>query len=1005
MGAFSNIFAVAVYLIFFLSAGYSQIKIQRNLTVEDGLVQSQVISIYEDSDGFMWFGTYDGISRWDGLEFVNFQSQNGVVGAEVYHIREHPLGIIQFKTPGGILNEYQANRIQALHESAGLERSQVTASWRSRDGKVFFGIKNEGVRVLNESIPDVFSQQSNLHSVTVRSIFESAAGSLFFITDSSGVFSYDNGEIQYFNAENGLSSNDVYFILERKNGSLLFCTWEDGVNLYENGAFRQLTTKEGLVDNQIIDIYESKDSTLYFVSENKGVSIYKNRQIKTLNTRKGLVSNNVIAIHEGPDSTMYFGTYGAGVSVYKNGVFEVIQKKNGLADDFVHDITSGKNGIIYFGTDDGVSLYKPMAIVNYNEATGLQNNYVTSIQEGLDGEFYFGTFGEGLSIYRNGSFQTLREKDGLISNYVYSLFQDEDGALYIGTWGGGMSIYKNGSFQNFTVKDGLAEDRVLDIHKSHDGIVYFATGGGISTLKNGRFQNLTEENGLPCEHVVCIYEGADSTLYFGSEHGGVTTLKNGKIDKIPGTENLAENIVLSIYQDSEGALYFATHGSGISILKNGAYSTIDVRSGLSNNTVQGILEDHLGNIYLTTNKGVNILDLSGHTPKIRVLRSSDGLASDETNQGAYFKDSQGQLWFGTVRGVTCYDPRMDVPDITLPRVYISRMRIFEDEVALNERPEIPLKHNENYLKFDFIGIDLNAPKKIVYRYRLTGVDKEWVETDQRFVQYTNLDNGRYTFEVKAKNQWEMWSHPATIAIRIAPPFWETWWFILLIILVLGGTGVILVTNRVQQLLAIERIRSKLAADLHDNIGSSLTEISIISEVVAKQISNEPEERVLKNLEKISGISRTVIDNMNDIVWLVNPKRDSLHDLVIHLRDLYTELFSFSGIIFKTINLQELEKIRLPMTYRQNLYLIFKEALHNSLKHSQCREILLETEIVGRRLNMALKDDGIGFDLSQRHSGNGLENMMKRAETIGGNLRIESRRDTVGTIIQFSGKLI
>ena len=1000
-----KLFNICLFLCFALSNAVAQIKIQKNLTVEDGLVQSQVISIYEDKDGYIWFGTYDGVSRWDGIDFVNYQSQDGLIGAEVYRIREHYDGAIHFTTRGGIINEYASGILQPLHQNLQIEKNKLTASFRSKNGDIFICIKEQGVSIYKNGETKILTKKDGLAGNTVESIFEGKDGKIYFITDSSGISVFNNNNLQTIDIKTGLASNSIYYVYESKDNTLFFITMNNGITVLKSNKFKTFTKATGLVADFMPDLYEASDSTIYFMSENNGVSAFKNGRLKSINTASGLISDNINAICEGPDGTIYFGTYGSGVSIYKNGEFSTLNKSNGLADDFIHSIFAGQNGTIYFGTDDGVSLYRPGIIANYTEDTGLASNYVTAILEGRDGTIYFGTFGDGLSVYKDGKFEDITEKDGLVSNYVYSLLEDKAGALYIGTWGGGVSVLEDGKFRSITTNNGLAENRIIDILESKDGAIYFATGGGVSIWREGKFQTLNEENGLACEHVVSLFESQDSTIYFGSEHGGVCKYKSGEFDILNEDKGLAANFVLSIYQNKTGTMFYATLGAGVTTEKDGILKTIDVSDGLSNNTVHGILEDEAGNIYLTTNKGINILSNWDGAVNVRTLRSGDGLASDETNQGAYFKDSQGKLWFGTIRGVTCYNPKIDTPDFLLPRVHISRMRVFEEEIPLTKFQQINLEHHENYLKFDFTGIDLSAPKKITYRYRLSGVDKDLVETQQRYVQYTNLDNGKYIFELKAKNQWGVWSVPAQVAFSISPPFWETWWFVLCIVLVFGGGVVFLVIYRVQQLLAMERLRTKIAADLHDNIGSSLTEISIISEVAASQLATEPKERVLKNLGKISNISRSLIDNMNDIVWLVTPKRDSLHDLIIHLRDLYTELFSYSGIIFKTMNLQELERVRLPMTYRQNLYLIFKEALNNSLKHSNCNEITLETHVEGRRLKMALTDDGKGFDQSKPFSGNGLENMKKRAENIGGKLNIHSQNGMGGTIIQFSGKLL
>jgi signal transduction histidine kinase len=278
-----------------------------------------------------------------------------------------------------------------------------------------------------------------------------------------------------------------------------------------------------------------------------------------------------------------------------------------------------------------------------------------------------------------------------------------------------------------------------------------------------------------------------------------------------------------------------------------------------------------------------------------------------------------------------------------------------------------------------------------------------METQQQFVQYKNLEDGQYAFEVQARNESSHWSEPARLDFVLRPPFWERLWFILFLTLLTVGSAVYFITFRIRQLLAIERLRAHIAADLHDNIGASLTEISIISEVGAKKISQHSPNGTAEHFDNISRISRELVDRMNDIVWLVNPKRDSLYDLIQQLGSSFEEVSTCSGIVFRAHNLESLRQVRLPMDYRQQLYYIFKEALHNSLKHSAAKEIVLEAQTQSKRLFIRLQDDGKGFDKEKQSCRNGLENMKRRAEMIGGKLEVRSAAGK-GTTVEFNGKL-
>jgi signal transduction histidine kinase len=341
---------------------------------------------------------------------------------------------------------------------------------------------------------------------------------------------------------------------------------------------------------------------------------------------------------------------------------------------------------------------------------------------------------------------------------------------------------------------------------------------------------------------------------------------------------------------------------------------------------------------------------------------------------------------------------------TPPQIRITHLRRFDQNVPLAPFAQnLTVRHYDNYLEIAFAAVDSLPVENMFFRHRLAGVDTGWMETQQQFVQYKNLENGQYAFEVQARNESSHWSEPARLDFVLQPPFWERLWFILFLTILTVGSAVYFITFRIRQLLAIERLRTRIAADLHDNIGAGLTEISILGEVGAKKIRQHPQNGTAEHFDKISCISRELVDRMNDIVWLINPKRDSLYDLIQQLGSSFEEVSTCSGIVFRAHNLESLRQVHLPMEYRQQLYYIFKEALHNSLKHSAAREIVLEAQTQGKRLLMRLKDDGKGFDKEKQPCRNGLDNMRRRAEMIGGKVIIYSAPSN-GTAIEFNGKI-
>jgi PAS domain-containing protein len=333
-------------------------------------------------------------------------------------------------------------------------------------------------------------------------------------------------------------------------------------------------------------------------------------------------------------------------------------------------------------------------------------------------------------------------------------------------------------------------------------------------------------------------------------------------------------------------------------------------------------------------------------------------------------------------------PAKEAPPRTRPRAQLTGLRVGATDSLLEER---------RHLTFSFLGID-PAAQSLRYRYRLSGLAPDWIDTSRRSARYLDLRPGPYRFEVKAVNDAGLWSKPVGLSFTVLPlPWWRRHPSLLAGCAAAGiGLLVSLVTvNRTRRLLQFERLRASIAADLHDQVGAGLTDIAILSEVAARKAGNLPE------LERVAATARELVDGMGDIVWLINPRWDSLSELFLRLKDSYAELFAYGGAQFEVGDLSVFENVRLPMAYRQDLHLLFKEAVRNALRHSGCRQAELSVTLRGRHLEVLLQDDGRGFPPERRNgNGEGLAIMQRRAERLSGRLEIDSSAQ--GTAVRFVG---
>ncbi|NUM81184.1 hypothetical protein HUU42_10290, partial [bacterium] len=339
----------------------------------------------------------------------------------------------------------------------------------------------------------------------------------------------------------------------------------------------------------------------------------------------------------------------------------------------------------------------------------------------------------------------------------------------------------------------------------------------------------------------------------------------------------------------------------------------------------------------------------------------------------------------------------------IPPIVLTSFKKFNREyklpVAVSMVDKIYLNYDDYVFSFEFAALNYNNTFKNQYAYKMEGFDSDWNFIGSKHdVTYTNLDPGEYIFKVKGSNNDGVWNETGrSIHILIAPPFWKTWWFIGMVLIVIGGGIYGVVTYRIHKLLEVEHMRINIAADLHDNVGTGLTELSILSEIGALQHYAKP-DAAKEWFNKIGDTARLLGQNISDIVWLVNPGYDSLSDVILQLRKSFDEIFFHKDIVFRCSSVHEWSHVFLSLDQRRHLYLILKEAINNSLKHSHCRSISLSFENHHQKFKIRYEDDGKGFDPNQKSDGNGLPNIIERVNQMRGNVIIDSHAEKGTRII-------
>jgi ligand-binding sensor domain-containing protein/two-component sensor histidine kinase len=943
-------------------------------------------------------------------------------------------------TNGGGLNKYN-------YETNSFERyftdsyNNLRKIFEDSNGSLWIGTNNSGLIKFDpvsktfEKIIVVDNKRGWLSSNNIRDISEDNKGNLIIATEGGGVNIFDRSN-NSFKVIDRVNSNNYYLNIKNiwsvlvVDSILWIGAYSEGLIKFDLNSFTapevlSLKNNNGLIGNNITALHYY-DNHLWVCTE-KGLSVLNTQNNSIANYQNNFsdiksLSNNIIrSIYRDSSNLIWLGTFGGGVNKvnlktkFKFYAHDPVNK-NSLAHNMVRALYEDSNGNLWIGTM-GNGLNKYNRSLDKFERFGdggsgfrISENIITSILEDNENKIWVGTWGGGLNIIdfevNNGiteikNIKYLSENSTglkLSSNIVQALFEDSNKNIWIGTEEG-LDIYvpSRNKIINFKHspdhKNSISDNRIQSksIIEDKFGSIWIGTWKG---LNKSVFNNNASIDEIYFQH-------------FRNVHNNLNSLSDNRVISI------YEDVVNS--NDSINIIWIGTIGGGLNKLEYGPsgkfaeikdykFTNYSEKDGLPNDVIYGILGDDLGNLWLSTNNGLSKFESAKRSFKNYYI--SDGLQSNQFFWGAFEKTKDGELFFGSIKGLNSFYPKDIVENEFIPPVYITKFEIAKDNevIELNTYSNLSryeFEYGSYSLTINFASLDFTAPSNNKFKYRLKGYDNDWRgPTTDYAVTYSNLNEGDYEFEVVGSNNDGVWNNNgSSISFVVLTPVWKSWWFILILILIIIGAIIYFVIVQINNLLAVERLRTKLAADLHDNIGSSLTEISILSEVISTKL-NKSEKDVVKYLNKISAKSRDLIDKMSDIVWLVNPKRDSLYDLILRLQDTYSELLSETNISLRSENLKSLEKTALKMEDRQHLFLIFKEAINNSIMHGKCTEITLNAHAFGRKMEMTLIDNGRGFDKDDSR-GNGLDNMKLRAESIGGKLFIESKVG-VGTVIKYIG---
>ncbi len=720
-------------------------------SIEEGLAQSQVRDIAQDHHGYLWFATMGGLSRFDGTRYTNFSTEHGLIDNQVNCIFSASDKHLWFGCAGGI-SVFSGTIFTSFPLPEAISSFMVSDIVETDSGDFLIATNGAGLLLFSPASGAYHPVSAFPDTEMIRKILKTPKGD-FLIGSRSGLYKLSGTDFKS-DRQVLLDKVSVSDIVLSSNNNIWLSTFGEGIFLLNESGILNITEQQGLQNNFVREI--AVDSSGYlWVASRSGLNKVTPDGQPTFNTNIGLNYDNIKTLFIDREENLWIGTDGKGVFRF-----------------------TGEN------------------FVTYSKSDGLISDIVMAIHRNADGSMWLGSYDNGACLMLQDTTHWFTAENGLLHNTIWCLHSDMQGRTWFGT-NIGVSRYENGTFTHFM---GAAPDhyfeRVTAIHEDKSGRIWFGVVNGIAVFENDRFLTPEELQPFPGTRVRGIFETADGDIWFGAENGLIRKTDEGyRIYEIP--EARKNTVVYNGLQDHHGRIWVGTK-SGLFALANDSLHHVAFSGGFGSNTINFLQQAKNNHLYIGTNNGLFVLDVNAYNRSgvVRSKRFTDqeGLASLECNQNAVFFDQNEQLWFGTTEGVIRFNSETDVLDSEkhYPLVLINSIRLILEDKNWREYSDsidihtglpinLELQPHNNHLTFDFVGLYFSNPAKVVYQYMLEGVDENWSpETATNFTTYASLPHGAYTFKVRAHIVGDSPSGRfASFEFTILPPFYLTWWFMVL----------------------------------------------------------------------------------------------------------------------------------------------------------------------------------------------------------------------------------
>lgn len=938
-------------------------------------VITAVIAITQTRDGYLWLGTPDGLMRFDGVRFTTYNEGNtpGLKNGSVVRLFEDTRTNLWIGTEIGDVLLVQNGQVQRIPFGQG-----------TREGRLM-------------------------------SICEDAAGAVWLYTADGYLGQYRDGKMESWHVLPNYRSNcrsmvaDASGVLRIGTDLFLYGLRPGGIS----GTADVPTVAYSRTPVEHLDLLLASRQGGYWRLANGRIQKWKGDRLESAYDWSYPWNPNrtpVRAVCEDQEGNLVVGTGGEGVFWFDpRGKHMQLSSTNGLSSDTILSLCLDQQGDLWVGTDGrGLNRLRRKVFEVLEESRGLT---VQSVCDDGDGGLWIGYFGERIDHWLSGEVKQFGRPEGLGYLGVRSVFVDHNQALLVGTQLGGLLQFMNGQFKTAKGSELLTNNYDISaLYEDKSNRLWAGTQTGLAAWNGQAWAFVT--NGLSASVVRAITQDRFGNLWIGTQGAGLGRSRGGQTDWYGKTNGLPSDNISSLYADDAGVLWVGT-SVGLARLGNGEWTSYAGHFNGVGGSVGYLIEDDQGNLWIGSSVGLlraRKADLDGFAAgkldsvPVRAYGQPDGLPTRVCSQGsqpAACRNRDGKLWFPTISGLVSVDPRQlgrntNPPPVIIESVWVDGRPEGTDTLRAPVPRAVTIPAARASLEIHYTSINLPAPDLGLFKYRLTGHEKDWAtaEPQSRYTRYPKLPHGHYTFEVKACNEDGLWNEtPATLEVTVLPPFWQTWWFtsvssLCLLGLIIGSVHYVSTQKLQRQLAALrqqellEKERARIARDLHDQLGANLTQVALLGEM-AETDKDLPSE-VETHAKQISQTARETTRALDEIVWTVNPSNDTLDGLINYVCKYAQEYLALAGLRYRLEVPAQLPAIPISPELRHNVFLATKEAVNNIVKHSGATSAWLRLRLEPDRFILEIEDNGRGVAAGDDKKGrNGLRNMRQRLEEVGG----------------------